>query len=115
MTRLIDADALIRKLHERLCKIDNGRSHAGMSIPVVDGVRMDELVFCIDTIDCEPIIEAEPVRHGWWIDGADSFGATRKTYRVCSHCNICIPYVKEVPDLYWQSCPNCRTKMDGGE
>ena len=53
-------------------------------------------------------------KHGRWIDGADSFGAPRGKYRVCSVCNICIPKTVEVPDQYWQGCPNCLSKMDGG-
>ena len=62
-----------------------------------------------------PTIEAENVKHGRWIDGADSFGAKPGEYRLCSHCNTCFPRDdKIVPPQYWQCCPNCFTRMDGG-
>ena len=67
------------------------------------------------TLDEAPTIEAEPVKHGRWIDGADSFGAPRGMYRVCSVCNICFPKTFEVPEQYWRGCPNCLSKMDGGD
>lgn len=35
-------------------------------------------------------------------------------HRECSRCKIMIPRTKEVPDPYWQYCPNCIAKMDGG-
>lgn len=65
----------------------------------------------VEFIKKQPTIEAVPIRWGHWIDGADSFGAKRGKYRVCSFCNICIPRTKEVPDAYWQCCPNCGSKM----
>ena len=112
--RLIDADALYHKIHERICKIDNGRTHRKESMPVVDGMRISELEFCIGLIQREPTIEAEPVRKGHWIDRAVLYGWKRGTFRVCSFCNICIPIEKAVPERFWQSCPNCRTVMDEG-
>lgn len=103
MQRLIDADALIRKLHERLCKIDNGRRYAGMSILVFDGVRMDELEYCIELIHCEPIIEAEPVRNGEWIYGKTVY----QEWMICSECNV-----SQNPTGLFSFCPNCGAKMD---
>ena len=35
-------------------------------------------------------------------------------HRECSRCKIMIPRTKEVPDQYWQYCPNCGARMDGG-
>lgn len=72
-------------------------------------------VVTVDDIDSIPAADVAPVVHGHWIDGADSFGAKRGAYRVCSHCNICIPNTKMIPDRYWQGCPNCLTRMDGGD
>lgn len=60
-----------------------------------------------------PAADVAPVVHCKWIDGADSFGAKRGQYRVCSRCNICIPCVTEVAEPYWQYCPNCGARMDG--
>ena len=38
----------------------------------------------------------------------------RAAHRECSRCKIMIPRTKEVPDQYWQYCPNCGARMDGG-
>ena len=62
-----------------------------------------------------PAADVVPVVHGKWIDGADSFGAKRDKYRVCSRCNICVPCVTEVAEQYWQYCPNCGAYMKDGE
>lgn len=35
-------------------------------------------------------------------------------HRECSRCKIMFPRTKEVPDQYWQYCPNCIAQMDGG-
>lgn len=63
-----------------------------------------------DRIKEAPTADVAPVVHAKWIDGADSFGAKRGQYRVCSRCNICIPRVTEVAEPYWQYCPNCGSK-----
>lgn len=101
--RLIDADALEKRMEERLNAL---RKEYGNYDHYTDGFEEG----CIAVEDAETI-ETVPTRLGRWIDGADSFGAKRGTYRVCSFCNICIPRTKEVPDGYWQCCPNCMTKM----
>lgn len=51
------------------------------------------------------------VEEAHWIDGADSFGAMRGKYRVCSYCDMCIPNSVEVNDYHWQYCPNCGSLM----
>ena len=69
--------------------------------------------YCAEFLRAARQFKAEdvaPVVHGKWIDGADSFGAKRGQYRVCSRCNICIPCVTEVAEPYWQYCPNCGSK-----
>lgn len=59
-----------------------------------------------------PTIEAEPVRHGRWIDGSENFtcGNHNAECSVC-HCNISWSGCDE--DFNY--CPNCGAKMDGGE
>ena len=50
------------------------------------------------------------VVHGkWLLDRWPSW-----PHRECSRCKIMIPRTKEVPDQYWQYCPNCIAQMDGG-
>lgn len=61
-----------------------------------------------------PAADVAPVVYAKWIDGADSFGAKRGQFRVCSRCNICFPRDDRiVPPAYWQGCPNCLARMDG--
>ena len=57
-----------------------------------------------------PAADVAPVVHEkWLLDRWPSW-----PHRECSRCKIIIPRTKEVPDQYWQYCPNCGAKMDGG-
>lgn len=49
------------------------------------------------------------VHEKWLLDRWPSW-----PHRECSRCKIMIPRTKEVPDQYWQYCPNCGARMDGG-
>ena len=50
-------------------------------------------------------IEAEPVRHGRWLDGT-----SRGSYSI--YCSYCGSHKETIcPSDY---CPNCGAKMDGG-
>ena len=53
---------------------------------------------------------AEVVHEKWLMDRWPSW-----PHRECSRCKIMIPRTKEVPDQYWQYCPNCGARMDGGK
>ena len=53
--------------------------------------------------------DASVVHEKWLLDRWQSW-----PHRECSRCKIMIPRTKEVPDPYWQYCPNCGAKMDGG-
>ena len=57
-----------------------------------------------------PAADVAPVVHEKWL--LDRW--PRWPHRECSRCKIMIPRTKEVPDQYWQYCPNCGAKMDGG-
>ena len=58
----------------------------------------------------QPAADVAPVVHEkWLLDRWPSW-----PHRECSRCKIMIPRTKEVPDPYWQYCPNCGAKMDGG-
>lgn len=101
--RLVDADEIRKKA------VPHTRGEHGYS------ANIRKWAVLVGDIDDAPTIEAEPVRHGRWIDGADSFGAERGKFRVCSWCNTCFPRDDAiVPPAYWQGCPNCGAKMDGG-
>lgn len=60
-------------------------------------------------IECAPAVDAEPVRHGRWIQII-----TAPSYHYCSYCKSihkmtmsCNKYV------LLKYCPNCGAKMDG--
>lgn len=77
--RLIDADALLEKKQEM------------------------ELCFAVTEWDINkaPTIEAEPVKHGYWIEVA------KNTSWKCSECG-------ELSCCKADYCPDCGAKMDGG-
>ena len=50
-----------------------------------------------------------PVRHGRWIDNVDENGFLCNAWRKCSACGG-LNYGKKPP-----YCPNCGSKMDGGD
>ena len=102
--RLIDANALVNVLCEKLRSIDNGRTMRQAAISVADGMRIMELEYCIGLIQCADIIDAVPVVHGRWV-------FDRPNHYKCSVC-----------DAMWSGvvrfmiyCPNCGAKMDAKE
>ena len=58
-----------------------------------------------------PAADVAEVVHGQWL--LDSRWQSWQ-HRECSRCKIMIQRTKEVPDQYWQYCPNCGARMDGG-
>lgn len=86
--RLIDADALKGDFREWLSENSDYRT----ILQIIDGA---------------PTIEAEPVRHGRWIEiGADKRG--RGGIQKCTACNGIYPYK-------CKRCPNCGAMMDAKE
>lgn len=93
MSRLIDADGLKR---QALFGITN------------DGIGMH--VVTIEQIDEQPTIEAEPVRHGHWIEKK---GFDGDTYYDCSACGHSWVTIEGTPqDNEMDYCPACGAKMD---
>ena len=82
--RLIDADAM------RQNWLENGQNEYVYDTNAV-----------LDSIDAQPTIDVEPVRHGRWIISSDGY------YPYCSEC-------KERPKSgdMTKHCPNCGAKMD---
>lgn len=94
MSRLIDADALIKNY-------------------IVDEAKDDSEVISRADINNAPAVDAEPVRHGEWIrtDEADDYVECK-----CSVCSF-KDYTPSYDVAYWigrNYCPNCGAKMDGG-
>lgn len=106
--RLIDADALLKVVEDRYLSAcaqakpnarKNGRGiHYGIAI----GMN-----FVRNVINELPTIEAEPVRHGRWIDGMPY---TNSHWRVCSECHRSADH----PAGGHEYCGRCGAKMDGG-
>ena len=61
-------------------------------------------ILSLTAADVAPVVHEK-----WLLDRWPSW-----PHRECSRCKIMIPRTKEVPDQYWQYCPNCGAKMDGG-
>ena len=60
----------------------------------------------LESIDQQPTIDAEPVRHGRWVplDG---------TLNV--ECSECKAVRNAFSQAYWSYCPNCGNPMDEGD
>lgn len=90
MTRLIDADKLMRM-------IPTEEHNARMAITYA------------------PTVDAEPVRHGRWKiikcpTGIEAFGYKEMTVQslMCSNCS----YEIDISEGYFEYCPNCGSFMD---
>lgn len=104
--RLIDADALMELFDERLDKahiqVATRRTGKTLWSGIHGGVN-----WCRNTIIEAPTIEAEPVRHGRWVNDLDENGFLCSAWRKCSVCGG-LNFSKRPP-----YCPNCGAKMDG--
>lgn len=85
--RLIDAD-----------KLESGE----LIIPTLYGGYEYVEVFYKDDVDNAPTVDAEPVRHGHWIENDNG------TYS-CSECDSWIPNEQH---YYARYCLHCGAKMD---
>lgn len=115
--RLIDADALEKDYREQF---ESVYRHTRDTVLPSDFyierkaaydkelVRMDMEAF-FEYLRARPTIDAEPVRHGRWIDHGDyittAYGSL--DLKVCSECNAEVTL-----DGYDYYCPNCGAKMD---
>lgn len=99
--RIIDADELVKKALTESC---------------FDSRTED--VF-LDLIDAQPTVDAEPVRHGRWVD---RYGNKYDNHLYeCSECKGKALYRFEVDELGKEiavqdlsdCCPHCGAKMDG--
>ena len=95
--RMIDADALM----ENGIKVEFGYNYDGLILIPMRDVRR--------SIDNAPTVDAEPVRHGRWVENGKEY-----SIRVmCDRCSIC----GSTQGIDWMNyCPHCGAKMDeGGE
>lgn len=89
--RLIDADVLETKSKTIYMEFEN--------------VAVPTRVISIADLHLAPAVDAEPVRHGAWIDGRPYVNSR---WKVCSVCKECAPE----PHAGYEYCPNCGAKMD---
>ena len=112
--RLIDADALKTEAR-KLENIGDNDFERGFCWGV------DEVV---NLIESAPTVDAEPVRHGRWIEKPPYEDETVKGLEfqiVCSRCdaqNSSITFDENsvpIGKSFWMSryCPNCGARMDG--
>ena len=89
MPRLIDADRIVYSW-----VIDNdGEEH--------DGVTLQSI------IDKMPTVDAEPVRHGHWINHYDDLFPEEST----QECSVC--HAEQMGTMLNDNyCPNCGARMD---
>ena len=101
MSRLIDADELIRKIQEKEGEPDY--QHEGESWSV--GLIMAE-----EIVNSTPTVDAEPVRHGHWVTQWNRYDKDGYVIQTIGRCSCCNQY-SDVLDY----CGNCGAKMDGEE
>ncbi len=58
----------------------------------------------LDSIDDQPTLDVEPVRHGRWIPRSG-----------CATCSVCFDDCWAVSVMEYNRCPNCGAKMDAKE
>jgi len=92
--RPIDANSLIKDIEQIRNMVSAAR--AGL-------VRVDVIGLVLKTVMEAPTVDAEPVRHGWWIDSAPI-----NIWR-CYECSEC---KYEVSGGAPSFCPNCGAKMN---
>lgn len=115
--RPIDANAIVEKLQ---------RYYESLSPDVQSElIRRDEVSACIAELINAPTIDAQPVKHGHWVDYGSGVGM------YCSECRHRIRYrngIRETTKFsdgefefvqyaskngYYNFCPKCGAKMDG--
>ena len=78
------------------------------TVHVLDGMPYIDYAQVLNTINEQPTVDAEPVRHGkWWRYPLSQVGFPDHIYmmRQCSEC-------EKVFDQKWNYCPNCGARMD---
>lgn len=104
--RLIDAEALDARIYNE--------------IPIKIFGTVARMANMREIISQAPTIEAEPVRHGYWIgtefDGYADGAPVYDEYE-CSVCGDTVgaSYFNGIKFTMFRFCPNCGARMDGGD
>lgn len=104
--RLIDADRFYNVLHDLGGCGAKSESYADGWDKAIDNA--------ISQLEDAPTIEAEPVKHGWWITSEMTIDSG------CTSCSCCHSeyYIGDLQALegdndFVMFCPNCGAKMRG--
>lgn len=107
--RLIDADKAIGLLKTRLYEtaLNNTTVYCDAS-QLYKECADNRIEVWIDEI---PTVEAEPVRHGHWVDDGERYGLDHELAMwECDQCGETIwAYLKD--PRRWNYCPQCGSKM----
>ena len=101
MTKYIELEALKNRFAKRLVWLKKD-IHDEYSLGLHDGCEYD-----IKLIDEIPAADVAPVVHGEW---EIVVGSNGKEYMVCTCCRVS----QDLTGVF-SYCPNCGSKMDGGE
>lgn len=67
----------------------------------------------------EPTVEAEPVRHGFWIKYPDTLShdidCVDEDDVICSECGKTVVLISQTSSKSYKFCPYCGARMDGEE
>lgn len=105
--RLIDADALLNKL--------SSMRAANLHGTVAAAIQHDQdYTQCMNAVSCAPTIDAEPVRHGRWIEYTYWIGSFGQIHTKCSECGTDYPCRKgsRGDGKGGKFCEECGAKMD---
>ena len=103
--KLADTDAMLRRLCAQCCGCEPDECG------YIDEFKKERCKVG-QFIEAEPTVDAEPVRHGYWIDKPNPQWPAYDI-RSCSACGWSIPKSKlRGKDLDWKRCPACGAKMN---
>lgn len=98
MARLIDTDELLGRVERAIKNSNRDRGY------LILGSFVKEML-----ANC-PTVDAEPVRHGHWIEAHDNDGLDYECSNRKCQCRISYNGAKVSGDFNY--CPNCGAKMD---
>ena len=123
MAKLIDSENVIAWLNAQIEKVQGGWLH-DYGFPTNVIVALTDVKRFVKNL---PTIEAEPVRHGRWIntnetvwDAKEIDGKQQLDISIVSaKCSVCGRWAEQVnnfpPYMKYNYCPNCGARMDATE
>lgn len=110
---LIDADALKKKIKNAISDCKKQAKEPPLrekDLSTLFSVK-GAYEYILEAIDESPTIEAEPVRHGYWIPKFVSARGNADMFE-CSECNANSYTAHKTRICHYKYCRNCGAKMD---